>query len=54
MKLKQKGIEYTENDDVDYMINELGIHSAPALRVDDVVYNFTDAVKWVNEQGAEK
>ena len=54
MKLKQKGIEYTENDDVNYMVNELHIHAAPALGVDDIIYNFADAVKWVNAQGVTK
>lgn len=51
MKLKQKGIGYTENDDVNHMLNDLHIKSAPALGVDDTIYNFADATKWVNSQG---
>lgn len=50
MKLKQKGIEYAENDDVNHMLNDLHIKSAPALGVDDMIYTFADAIKWANSQ----
>ena len=50
MKLKQKNIEYSENDDTAYMMNVLHIQSAPTLEVDGKLYPFGDAVKWINEQ----
>ena len=53
IKLKQKNINYTENDNVEEMLS-LGIQSAPALSVDDKIYLFTDAVKWVNSQEVNK
>lgn len=53
MKLKQKNINYTENDNVEEMLS-LGIQSAPALSVDNKIYLFTDAVKWVNSQEVNK
>lgn len=46
-KLKAKGIDYTENSDVQEMIS-LGFKSAPLLKVDDQVMDFATAVKWVN------
>lgn len=49
MKLQKKNISYTENDSVEEMM-EMGIQSAPALKVDDKVYLFGEAVKWVNAQ----
>ena len=54
MKLKQKNIEFSQNDDVAYMLNVLKIQAAPALKVDDTVYDFGDAVKWINAQEAQK
>lgn len=53
MKLKQKNINYTENDNVEEMLS-LGIQSAPALSVDNKIYLFTDAIKWVNSQEVNK
>ena len=53
LKLKQKNIEYTENDKVDEML-ALGIQSAPALSVDGQIYLFADAIKWVNKQEVSK
>lgn len=49
MKLKQKGIEYAEINDVDIMKSK-GFLSAPQLEVDGVVYGFKDAVEWLKEQ----
>ena len=49
MKLKQKNIEYEECDDAGKMI-ELGFKSAPVLEVENIFYNFSDAIKWVNAQ----
>ena len=48
-KLKQKNISYTECNDVDVMVSK-GLTNAPALEVDGVVMEFSEAVKWVKEQ----
>lgn len=50
IKLNQKNIQYTENDNVEEML-ALGIQSAPCLSVDGKLYHFADAIKWVNTQG---
>lgn len=47
MKLKQKNIPYTEEENVEIM-KEKGITSAPALEHDGVIYDFSSAVKFVN------
>lgn len=47
-KLEAKGIEYTENNQVDKMV-ELGISHVPVLSVDGELMSFVDANKWVNE-----
>lgn len=47
-KLEAKGIEYTENNQVDEMV-ELGISHVPVLSVDGELMSFVDANKWVNE-----
>lgn len=51
-KLEQKGITwYNEIDSMEIM-NDLGIKSVPMMSVNDgELMNFTDAIKWVNEQG---
>ena len=48
-KLKQKGINYEENNDVELM-QEKGFITVPKLEVDGVVYDFKEAVEWVKEQ----
>lgn len=48
-KLTDKGIEFRISDDVDEMIRQ-GFKSAPVLSVDGKMMNFTDAVKWVNNE----
>ena len=48
-KLKQKGITYEENNDVEQM-KAKGFHEAPKLEVNGVVYNFKEAVTWIGEQ----
>lgn len=48
-KLKQKNISYTECNDVDVMVSK-GLTNAPALEVDGVVMEFSEAVNWVKEQ----
>lgn len=49
MKLRQKGINYEENNDVQIMMQK-GFKSAPVLEVDDMSYNFKEAVDWIKEQ----
>lgn len=48
-KLKQKNINFEENNDVELMTQK-GFKSAPMLEVDGVVYDFKEAVKWIGEQ----
>lgn len=45
-KLAQKEIEYTEITDQEEMI-KLGFKSAPVLEVNDKVFNFGDANRWL-------
>ena len=49
-KLRDKGIEFQVENDVDLMI-EKGYLMAPVLVVDGKEYEFGEAVKWVNESG---
>lgn len=46
-KLKQKGIEYEENNDIQVM-QDKGLEMAPALEVDGKMMDFKEAVNWVN------
>lgn len=48
-KLKQKNIEYKEENDVDIMTSK-GIMQAPMLEVDGNLMGFKDAVDWVNNK----
>ena len=48
-KMKQKGINYKEINDVDFMLSK-GIKAAPALEINGKVMDFTESVKWVNGQ----
>ena len=49
-KLTAKGIEFTENTDIQTM-KSLGMMSAPALQINDGrLLKFTEAVKWVEAQ----
>lgn len=50
-KLRDKGIEFQVENDVDLMI-EKGYLMAPVLVVDGKEYEFGEAVTWVNESGA--
>ena len=45
-KLKQKGIDYEEVNDVELMMQK-GFMTAPKLEVDGVVYDFKEAVEWI-------
>lgn len=49
VKLKQKGIDYEENNSVDEMTAK-GFKEAPKLEVDGVVMDFKQAVDWIKEQ----
>lgn len=48
-KLKEKGIDYVENTNVEDM-KKLGITSAPVLEVNKELYTFIEAINWVKEQ----
>lgn len=49
-KLKQKGIEYIECDDIEKM-KGFKILSAPILKVDEEILDFNSAIKWINSRG---
>ena len=46
-KLKEKGIQYEENNDTQAMIDK-GLEMAPALEVDGKIMDFKEAVNWIN------
>lgn len=46
-KLKQKEIEYEENNDIQVMLSK-GLEMAPALEVDGKMMDFKEAVNWIN------
>lgn len=48
-KLKEKGIEYQEINDIDLML-EKGFMSMPMLEVGKTIMNFAQANNWVNER----
>lgn len=48
-KLFQKGIEYTEVNDIQQML-DMGLKSVPWLEVDGQLMDFNQANKWINEQ----
>lgn len=47
-KLQKKNIQYEVNHDIEYMISK-GMMSAPYLEIDEQLYSFGDAIKWVND-----
>ncbi len=49
MKLEEKKIKYETRTDVDEMI-ELGIMSAPMLKVNGKFFDFSAAMNWIKEQ----
>ena len=49
LKLKQKNINYEENNSVEEMTAK-GFKEAPKLEVDGVVMDFKQAVDWIKEQ----
>lgn len=48
-KMNQKGIEYKEVNDVDFMLSK-GIKSAPAIEIDGKIMDFSESVKWVGSK----
>lgn len=46
-KLREKGVDYKEVNDVDYMV-KLGFTEVPILSVNGDNYGFGEAVKFVN------
>lgn len=48
-KLDSKGLNYTENKSVEEM-QELGITSAPVLKVGEELLDFKSAIRWVDKQ----
>ena len=51
-KLDEKGVHYVVCEDADRMLS-LGIEVVPVLEVDGQMMDFSTAVQWTNEQGAE-
>lgn len=49
LKLKQKNINYEENNSVEEMTAK-GFKEAPKLEVDGMVMDFMQAVDWIKEQ----
>ena len=49
IKLKQKSIDFEENNDIEQM-KEKGFKEAPKLEVDGMVMDFKQAVDWIKEQ----
>lgn len=48
-KLQSKNISYEVCEDLDMMLMK-GFRSAPNLEVDGEVFDFRNAVQWVNQQ----
>ena len=48
-KLKAKNIDFTINTDIDFMLSN-GLKSAPYLEIDGELFNFKNAIEWVNNQ----
>jgi len=45
-KLEDKGVEFTENEDIDEMLS-MGIMNAPTLSVNGELLDFMSALDWV-------
>ena len=48
-KLESNGIAYEKNNSVDEML-ELGISEVPVLSVYGQLFNFSEAINWINNQ----
>ena len=49
MKLNKANIEYEICNDVE-LIKKMGFQSAPVLETPEGIFNFSEAVKWVNSK----
>ena len=49
MKLNKANIEYKVCDDIELM-KKMGFQAAPVLETPEGVFNFSEAIKWVNQQ----
>ena len=49
-KLSSKNLSYEICEDTNIML-EKGLSSAPALEVNGKIYNFKEAIKFINEMG---
>ena len=49
MKLDKANIEYEVCDDVELM-KKMGFQAAPVLDTPEGVFNFSEAIKWVNSK----
>lgn len=47
-KLKQHNLSYTIIDDIDIMQSK-GFMTVPVLEVNNIIMDFTTAIKWINE-----
>lgn len=47
VKLKNKGIKFEEIRDTELMVAN-GIMTVPVLEIDSEIYEFTEAMKWVD------
>ena len=48
-KMAKKGIEYTEVNDIQQML-DMDLKSVPWLEVDGQMMDFNQAIQWINEQ----
>lgn len=48
-KLDERSLLYQENNSIDEMI-EIGITQTPVLSIDGTMYQFKEAIDWVNKQ----
>lgn len=48
-KLKEKGIVYEENNDIQVMLDK-GLETAPALEVNGIMKNYKESVEWLKGQ----
>lgn len=48
-RLKEMGIGFEENNDVETMIQK-GFTMAPVLEIDGVTYSYKEAIEWIKEQ----
>lgn len=49
IKLDRAGIKYEICDDIEIM-KKRGFKAAPVLETDEGIFNFSQAIKWVNKQ----